>query len=277
MKVISLGAGVQSTALLLMSIGGEVERADCAIFADTGWEPESVYAHLERLVVYARDRDFPIHVVRRPDTLGIDKDVLRHIDQYHGGGKKWLRVGQPPFFVKNPDGEGQGVLWRQCTYEYKIRPIQRKIRELLGYGKGQKVRGHVEQWMGITVDEVERVKDSSVKWITNKYPLIDQRMDRNNCQKWLDRHWSHSVAKSACIGCPYHSNVMWRDMKQNHPLEWDKAVVFDRELRRRSYTGAVGLLYLHQSCQPLEDVDLSTPEDHGQMSFLNECEGMCGV
>jgi 3'-phosphoadenosine 5'-phosphosulfate sulfotransferase (PAPS reductase)/FAD synthetase len=50
MKVISLGAGVQSTALALMAANGEIgPMPDCAIFADTGWEPEAVYSHLARL------------------------------------------------------------------------------------------------------------------------------------------------------------------------------------------------------------------------------------
>lgn len=40
LKVLSLGAGVQSTTVLLMSWAGELPPLDCAIFADTGWEPQ---------------------------------------------------------------------------------------------------------------------------------------------------------------------------------------------------------------------------------------------
>ena len=39
LRILSLGAGVQSTTLALMAAHGEVEAPDCAIFADTGWEP----------------------------------------------------------------------------------------------------------------------------------------------------------------------------------------------------------------------------------------------
>ena len=46
-RVLNLGAGVQSTTLLLMSIRGEIAQLDHAIFADTGWEPKAVYQHLE--------------------------------------------------------------------------------------------------------------------------------------------------------------------------------------------------------------------------------------
>jgi hypothetical protein len=42
--VLSLGAGVQSTTLALMAAHGEVgPMPDCAIFADTCWEPKAVY------------------------------------------------------------------------------------------------------------------------------------------------------------------------------------------------------------------------------------------
>jgi hypothetical protein len=40
LRVLSLGAGVQSTTLALLAAHGEVgPMPDCAIFADTRWEP----------------------------------------------------------------------------------------------------------------------------------------------------------------------------------------------------------------------------------------------
>lgn len=35
--------------------------------------------------------------------------------------------------------------------------------------------------------------------------------------------------------------------------------------------------YLHRSAVPLDQADLSTLADHGQLDRMNECEGMCGV
>lgn len=63
LKVLSLGAGAQGTALLLMSIQGELDHLDCAIFADTGWEPAAVYAHLAWLQEQARTAGIPVHRV----------------------------------------------------------------------------------------------------------------------------------------------------------------------------------------------------------------------
>ena len=51
MKIIcSLGAGVQSSTLVLMAARGELTpMPDAAIFADTGAEPEGVYTWLDEL------------------------------------------------------------------------------------------------------------------------------------------------------------------------------------------------------------------------------------
>jgi hypothetical protein len=51
LRVLSLGAGVQSTTMALMAAHGEVgPMPDCAIFSDTGWEPNAVYQHLAWLM-----------------------------------------------------------------------------------------------------------------------------------------------------------------------------------------------------------------------------------
>ena len=48
LRCLSLGAGVQSTTMALMAAHGALTpMPDCAIFADTGWEPEAVYDHLD--------------------------------------------------------------------------------------------------------------------------------------------------------------------------------------------------------------------------------------
>jgi hypothetical protein len=311
LKVLSLGAGVQSTCLLLMALEGEIERPDCAIFADTGWEPKGVYEHLGRLQAKAAEHNFPIHVV---SAGNIRQVVLSHIQQTNG--KKWGKkgkVGQPPFYVIDKmdmykcqscgdlnrlpapvcdkcggmvelkaEDRG-GTLWRQCTKKYKIEPITKKIREILGYKPRQRVKHKVQQWFGISLDEMGRMKESQLKWIDNYYPLIERRMDRHNCQQWLKRYgggWG-DTPKSACLGCPYHHNAQWRDIKNNDAEGWADVVAFDKALREKPYPGLVGKPYLHRDMLPIDEVDLSTDEDRGQMNlfgeFSEECEGFCGV
>lgn len=251
LNIISLGAGVQSTAMLMMANAGELTpRPVAAIFADTGWEPQAVYDHLSYLESVS---SIPIHRVSTGDI----KELA--LANQHAG---WM-----PVFVAT---EGGGMLARNCTRDMKITPIKRKTRELMK-AAGAKT---VTSWMGISLDEVQRMRTSNVKYISNRYPLIEKRMTRHDCLNWMERNGYPRPPRSACIGCPFHSNAHWRDMKDNRPDDWQEAVEFDRQIRYvRNPDRPV---YLHRTLLPLADVDLSTPEDNGQMSFLQECEGHCG-
>lgn len=64
-------------------------------------------------------------------------------------------------------------------------------------------------------------------------------------------------------------------MRDETPDEWQDAVEFDRAIRVSG--GMRGETFLHRSCVPLDKVDLLTPADRGQLSFLDECSGVCGV
>jgi hypothetical protein len=270
LRVLSLGAGVQSSTLLLMAVRGEVERPDHAIFADTQWEPKAVYEWLAFLEGEAVGV-IPIHRVTAGDIRAACLDRSK-------------RNAQPPFYVKSNTSESETMIRRQCTKGYKIEPIQKKLRELLGLIPRQRAPKTVavEQWMGISLDEAIRMKDSQIPWIKHRYPLIEMGMTRRACLSWMERNGYARPPKSACIGCPYTDNARWRDMKANAPDEWADAVAFDASLRSIGVRGINGEPYLHRSLVPLGEVDLRTAEDLGQGrlftdAFNNECEGMCGV
>lgn len=269
LRVLSLGAGIQSTTMQLMIFDGEMEAPDLSIFADTGWEPKAVYDQLAYLEMRAHEVGYRIYRV--------SKGNLRdHIV----AGTQGASVRSIPLFVRNGNGD-EGRLRRNCTSDYKIAPIQRRIRELLGIRPRQAVPDgvRVEQWIGISLDEVYRMKANQERWIDNRYPLIERRMSRWDCVLWLRERGYPIPPKSSCIGCPYHSNAYWREMRDTRPDEWADAVDFDATIRNGLH-GVKYPAYLHRSLKPLDQVDLSTIRDHGQMSFddfTEECEGMCGV
>ena len=90
---------------------------DWAIFADTRWEPPSVYEHIEWL----RDRlSFPLHVVDNGRSLREDVKALTN----HSGSRSYVDI---PVYLKGRGGEGDGIGRRQCTDNYKIRPIRRRM------------------------------------------------------------------------------------------------------------------------------------------------------
>ena len=264
LRVLSLGAGVQSSVLALMGDRGDFgPKPDCAIFADTGWEPKGVYEHLEWL---KSQLSYPVHIVSAGNIL----DDLINQD----GERK--RVAGPPFFTKN-GGMGR----RQCTREYKIDPIRKKERELIGLKPRQRGPKEpvVEVWIGISMDEIQRIKESHDAWAHNRWPLIESRMTRSDCKRWFAEHYpGRDLPRSACIGCPYHDNDEWRHMRDNDPESWQQAIAFDASLRSGEMRNKMEHdEYVHRSLIPLSEVDLSTPADHGQLSFLDECDGMCGL
>lgn len=266
LRVLSLGAGVQSTTMALMAAHGEISpMPDAAIFADTGWEPQKVYDHLYWL---ERQLPFPVHRVHRPGP-----DLGQHAIDI--AITPVTRTASPPWFTRGPDG----MLPRQCSKEFKVRVIGQKVRELLGLKPGERgPKGKVvEQWLGISLDEMQRMKDAEQPFVQHRFPLIDLRIARRDCLRWMaDRRYPRPP-KSACIFCPYHGDDQWRDMRDNSPEDWAKAVAFDAAIRP-GFHGMDGEAFVHRQRVPLDQVDLSTAEDRGQLNlFNNECEGMCGV
>jgi len=261
LRVISLGAGVQSTTMALMAAQGEIgPMPDCAIFADTGWEPKAVYEHLSRLEAHL---PFPVY---RVSGGNIREHILRNTKST---GQRFASV---PWFLSN-GGMGR----RQCTREFKIIPLEKKQRELLGYKPRRRIPpGSVEVWVGISVDEAIRMKPARNRWQVNRWPLIEAGMARHHCVSWLSSHPIRSAPKSACKGCPFHSDAQWREIKSD-PEDWNDVVEVDQALRNGG-RGMRAKQFMHAKRIPIEDVDLSTPEERGQLNlFLNECEGMCGV
>ena len=168
------------------------------------------------------------------------------------------------------------MVLRQCTTEYKIRPIQRKTRELMGLKPRQPAKQPGEMVIGISLDEAMRITVSKVKYLRNVYPLIDARLDRRACIEWLKAHRFREPPKSACTFCPYHGDGMWREMKLNDPDSFAQAVRVDNAVRDNPRFRH--RQFLHASRKPLAEVDFRNAADFGQMdAFNNECEGMCGL
>ena len=186
-----------------------------------------------------------------------------------------------PVFGKMPDGEVVAALGRSCTADYKIRPIEKKIEELANIKRGEK-QVKVTQWIGISYDEIQRMKESRDKWCENRWPLIEKQMHRHHCKQWMKKHGYPEPPRSACYYCPFHSDEEWRYLRDKEPKYFEQAVEFDKQIRQQHKKHATDLcmeVYLHKSCKPLGEIDFDSDEDKGQLTwdFMAECEGMCGV
>ena len=266
LTVISLGGGVQSSVMALMANEGAFDRLpDCAIFADTRWEPPSIYEHL----AWLRDRlSFPLHVVDNGRSLREDVKALTN----HSGSRNYVDI---PVYLKGHDGEGDGIGRRQCTDNYKIRPIRRRIREMLGLRPRQRVPAGttVELWLGISTDEAIRMRTSRDRWMTNRYPLIEAGMSRSDCLNWWKERYDRPLERSACVACPFQSRHRWVETKRRWPVLFAEAVEIDDRLRdgrawettdseTASGTSAKGTVGCEVGVKT-NDTGLSNPQLHG--------------
>jgi len=249
MKTLNLGWGIQSFTLAAMVALGELEPIDAAIHADTTHEREITYRFAEKWTPWLEARGVRVVTVR---------------DAEQAATVTTLKTDIPAFTVGQ--SEAGGMLRRQCTGRWKITPIRRWLQ-------ANRNGETVEQWLGITTDEAERMKPSDVKYITHRWPLIEKRMSRNACIAWLARHDLDIPEKSACVFCPFHNRSAWWSMKSEGSADWQKAVAVDEAIRKARPPFD---LFVHSDRVPLADI--RSPQDDGQLELWSEeCSGTCFV
>lgn len=263
-KAISWGCGVQSTAMAVMSALGDLEPIDIVITADTGWERKATYEARDFYANWLPGRGVNVEII---NTGNIREDGIKknNIDF--------------PFYT-----ESGAPLRRQCTGNFKIDPIKRRLRELNEFDKSKPPHpkpGTFEMWLGISLDEYTRMNQSTVKFIVNRYPLIEQRITRNDCIDYLESHDLPVPIKSACIGCPYHTASEWLELQETAPEEFEDVVLFDEQIRnlaalKRHNDDAV---YVYRKAKPLKEADFEADakrERQGKQLPLMICEsGYC--
>lgn len=272
MIAISLGWGVQSFTLAAMSALGELPPVDVALHADTTHERQDTYSFAAKYTPWLESQGVRVVTVYNPqpdsELFSFKTDIpaftertgIKTIIEYDEDGDV---IGQYEKYVSE-----LGQLRRQCTGEWKIVPMRRWLQ-------ANRNGEPVEQWIGISTDEALRMKTSDVKYITHRWPLIEKRMSRGACINWLQSHGLEIPPKSACVFCPFHDTSAWKELKRRGGEDWRKAVEVDAKIRkvRPPYD-----LFIHPARIPLEQIDLRTAEQKGQMRLWDEeCTGLCGV
>lgn len=263
---LSLGAGVQSTALLVLAATGRAPRPDWAIFADTGDEPVWVYEHLWRLAEWSEARGIPVHVV----TAGHLSAQLAAMQR--GERRRFATI---PAWTARLDGTGAAPMRRQCTREYKIEPIERHVRRLLGFRRAPKSL-RVRAQIGISLDEAHRAAPSMTPWVIATHPLLDLGLRRSDCAR-IVTDAGFSPRKSSCVFCPFHGDRAWRELRDEDPAGWAQALETDALIRDMTKKGMVQPVFLHRSLRPLAEVDLDAQVEMVGDGFGNDCSGHCGV
>jgi hypothetical protein len=269
--VFQVGGGIASSTLHLLYYCEEIttpEKLDCVIFADTGAESKPLYEHVDLLHSFAG----PYNYTAKRGNLG--KDLLA--DQR-------LLDGLPAHSPETPA--------RPCelTQAYKLEPVIRGIRELLGL-RGRQPFPHrkvsVRLYLAVTYEERHRAelirqRLAEFPWLHPVFPLIERKMTLWHCRVWLRDYGKLPLPlpRSGCVFCPYRRNKDWRWLRKNDPNGFAMAVKIDRKLRE-SGNESGPQRFLHHSCVPLEKANLDAPESRDEqrrLGFSKECEGMCGL
>lgn len=279
--VLNLGAGVQSTTIYLLNLEGKITpKFDVAIFADTQEEPAAVYEHLKWL----QSLNGPPILVRTKGKLG--DNLLR---AENSTGQRFVSI--PAYTATEGATRSTGIIRRQCTLEYKIRVIEKTIREeIVGLARYKHWPKNVlvHNYFGISTDErrrsvgiIKSYNEAKQRKYQPHFPLLELDWTRGQCLIYLKEHVPHEVPRSACVFCPYKSNLEWLRSKQN-PEEWERIVEVDKALRTPGLVVNRNLnqkLYLHNSVKPIDKIDFEEliKNDKSGPKFAQECQGMCGV
>lgn len=271
MKILSCGAGMQSTALALMSCENAkspgkyplVPVYDLIAFCDLGKEPPWVMKQVEFVKIACESAGIRFEVLTSP----LYEDYLNNF------GRK--RVVSIPFWTIDENGK-KGKMMRNCTMDYKIGLIQNFVRwEILGYKKGQRVKpedmkAH-EMHIGFSAEESHRCKENPHKMFVNHFPLVEMKLERKDNYAYIRDVWGLETKASACTFCPFHRNYFFQHLKENHTNQYKELVAFDEMLEKEQPNTKIrSKLYISRSRKRIIDLLPEECQDAECFTYRNE-------
>ena len=221
--ILSLGAGIQSTALAIMLEQGmlpEYPMPEWAIFADTHAETPNVYDTLDWLQPLV---SFPIIRTSWGDLATNTWKALRGQPVPERG-----HQGKSLGYIDLPVFTGKGLARRQCTTIYKVTPVRNQVKELTGMKPPALT---MTQYLGISINESKRAKPAREQWITNQYPLVEEGWTRQMLKSFLDETFpGHPVRRSACWFCPFHTTAEWQEIRELYPDLYEQALNMEKAM-----------------------------------------------
>lgn len=242
-EVFSSGGGTQSTCIAALIVQGRLPRPDWCVIVDTERERSAVWEYLDAIV--------------RPALLTVGLEVHRVAKSRYATSDIWSTNGthlQIPAFT-NKSGGIRGKLSNFCSDKWKTRVRDRWLRE-----QGVS-RADQRTWIGFSLDEARRYTRMALSEEALKgrlrWPLIqDIPLRREQAIKEVEKMGWPTPPRSACWMCPNQGDGEWRDLKENFPDEFQKAVELEREVRAKDANA-----FLHESCVPLDEVNFSREPD----------------
>lgn len=254
-RVISYGGGVQSTAMLVLAARGEIDYKT-ALFCNVGDDSEN-----PATLVYVRE-----HVMPWAEAQGLDVRELHRVRR--NGERETLmeRIDRSERSVPIPMRMTNGAPGnRQCTGDFKIKVIAKEIKAM-----GATKDNPATVALGISLDEYQRMRTSQIAYQVNDYPLIELRLDRNDCHNIIESAGLPVAPKSSCFFCPFKSKAQWKDLLINQPDLFEKSAALERKMIERRKKMGKDPIWMTASAKPLDEAIT----DDGQLDLWG---GSCDI
>lgn len=262
----SNGGGTQSAAIAVLISQGKLPVPERAVMADTSRECSQTWDYLEN---YLRPLLF--------ESAGLEVEIVPHsysaVDLYSRPKEGKRQELLLPVWTR----EGNGRRRPFCSGEWKRDAVYRYLREPeRDYGPKEPII----QWLGFSRDEIHRCKPAKQKWVDIQWPLImgyGLMFTRTDCVRIVTDAGLPKPPKSRCWMCPHQNNHEWRELRDEYPQEFEKALALDQEVLAWDERDG---LYLHHSGVPLAEADLSLPDmpEHPLFGRGEDCDaGMCWI
>lgn len=247
----SISNGMGSASMMLLVIAAEGELDTClSITADTGSELDCLWNNGRRTTAYVY---FDEVIKPYAEANGIEAVMIRAQDKHKNDLppladklQRGIHAGVPLF------GSRGGRISQGCTAKWKVRAIRQELRR-----RGAKT---AVSYLGLTMDEVERMRISNVKWHQSAWPLIEGRIYRAQAQEELMRRSIPFLLSTECDFCPHKNRSRWeRTSKPTIERIADIEKEFD------------GNLFFTPARIPLKEA--LKKMDDGQMDIFDGCDG----
>lgn len=257
MEVVSYGGGVQSTALLVMAAQGALD-VKTFLFANVGDDsehPATLRYVREVAMPYAKEHGIAIIELHYHKRGGELETLYQHV----------TKPSQKMEIIPVRLQSGKPGM-RSCTTNWKIRVIAQYVRK---HGATKKSPAYMH--MGISLDEFRRMRISDDPCRINVYPLIDRRMNRQDCMNVITRAGLPVPPKSSCWFCPFHRLTQWQEMAENEPELFQRAVEMERLINERRTARGRDAVFFTDKMIPLNDAI----GDMQQGKLFSEAEPTC--
>lgn len=248
-QVWSCGGGTQSAAIAALIVRGQMPKPDLAAMVDTEREKTGTWDYVYGTIKPALAAvGVNLQIICRSDFMTVN-------DLYSTTGGLLL-----PVF--STQGGRKGKMTNFCSTEWKKRVLTRWLR---AQGVLQ-----CDCWMGISTDEIKRVRNSSALWFQYKYPLVDMALNRKQCVEIVAQMGWPKPPRSSCWMCPNMTNEEWRDMRDAYPTDFEAAVLLEAEVRQKDPH-----VFLHAARKPLGEVSALLTESPDELPGCDS--GFCFV